>query len=293
MTGLGAFFLKEASVFDGDAGFAGQNAKEFQMALIKNTFLVRVNAEDSDGLVVGDERNAAEGAAGANGFDTEFAGLAHVIIANEHGLTSAQNIFGDVIAGGARALRLAHPVNHFEFELNGISQQIGRGDIKILHVEEAAKFFPDFSEQFLAIESGTEGAANFVEDVEFFGATGSLLNQVAVFHAHPVLMAKGEKQTKLGGSETAIVRGAQQQQTESLFLGLQADDHHTAQAVAESEFAEAADGLIFFERAEIVVAQIAESEKTAEAGNQADQIVVETFFLGDAAKIIGNTGGDD
>jgi len=78
-----------------------------------------------------------------------------------------------------------------------------------------------------------------------------------------------------------------------LFLGLQADDDDAAQAVLEGEFAETADGLVFFESGEIVVAEIAEAEQTAEAGDESDEIIVESLFLSDAAEFIGDAGGDD
>src|SRR5208283_1993434 len=53
------------------------------------------------------------------------------------------------------------------------------------------------------------------------------------------------------------------------------------------------DGLVFFEGGEIVLAEIAKAEQTAEAGDEADEIVVEPFFLCHAAEFIGNAGGND
>src|SRR5206468_3119421 len=80
---------------------------------------------------------------------------------------------------------------------------------------------------------------------------------------------------------------------EGVLLGLETDDNDAAEAVLQSEFTEAAKRLVIFERGEIVVAQIAEAEQAAETGNEADEIVVEAFFLGDIAEGVGDTGRND
>src|SRR5271157_2555185 len=293
MARLGALFLEEAGVFNGDAGFAGEHAKKLQVAFVKGAILIGEDAQRANGVIIGNQRNSAEGARSAQSIDAEFADFGEIVFANENGLPGAQDVLGEVIAGGARAFRHAHAINHFQLKLDSIAQGIRGREIEILHIEEAAQLFPDFAEKIFLIESGTEGAADFIENVEFLGAARGLLDEVAVFDSHADLVAEGEEQAQFGGSKTAIVRGAKEEEAEGLFLGLQADDHDAAQAMFESEFAETANGLVLFEGGEIVVAEITETEEAPEAGDEADKIIVEPLLLGDAAELIGKAGGDD
>src|SRR5208337_16357 len=239
MARLGALSLEEAGVFNGDAGFAGEHAKKLKVAFVEGAILIGEDAQRADGVIVGNQRNSAEGAQGTQSIDAEFADFGEIVFANENGLAGAQDVLGEVIAGGARALRHTHAINHFQFKLDGVARGIGSCEIEILHIEKAAQLFPDFAEEIFLIEGGTEDAA------------------------------------------------------EGLFLGLQTDDHNAAQAVLESEFAEIANGLVFFEGGEIVVAEIAETEQAAESGDEANEIVVEPLFLCDAAELVGNAGGND
>jgi hypothetical protein len=188
---------------------------------------------------------------------------------------------------------LALAANHFEIEIDGVADRVRRSDIEIFDVEKAAELFPDFAEKIFLVEGGAEGAADFVEDVEFLGATRGLLNKVAIFDGHADLVAEGEKEAEFSGGEAAIVGSAEEEEAEGLLLGLKTDDDDAAEAVLQSEFAEAAKRLIVFERGEVVVAQVAEAEESAETGDEADEIVVEAFFLGDVAESVGNARGDD
>src|SRR6516165_4285303 len=86
------------------------------------------------------------------------------------------------------------------------------------------------------------------------GPARGLLNQVAVLYGHADLVPKSQQQAQFRGGEAAAVRGAKQQQTKGLFLGLEADDHHAAQAVLCRQFAKAPYGFVALERGEIVVA---------------------------------------
>src|SRR5215471_16249463 len=76
-----------------------------------------------------------------------------------------------------------------------------------------------------------------------------------------------------------------------MFLGLKADGHHAAQSLSESQFAEAADGFFLVESGERIVAKVAEAEQAAEAGDQADEVVVETLVLRGAAEFVGQPNG--
>jgi hypothetical protein len=129
--------------------------------------------------------------------------------------------------------------------------------------------------------------------VEFLGAAGSLLDEITVFNGHADLVAEGEEEAEFGGSEAAVVGSAEEKKTKGMLFGLKADDDDAAEAVFQGEFAEAAKRLVIFEGGEIVVTQIAEAEEAAEAGDEADEIVVEAFFLSDVAERVGNAGGDD
>ena len=43
-----------------------------------------------------------------------------------------------------------------------VADGVERSDIEIFHVEEAAQFLPDFTEQIFLVERRAEGAADFV-----------------------------------------------------------------------------------------------------------------------------------
>src|SRR5208282_2152560 len=146
---------------------------------------------------------------------------------------------------------------------------IGGCEVEIFHIEQAAQLLPGFAEKIFLIEGGAESATNFVQNVKLFGASRGLLNEVAVFDGHADLVAKSKKQAQFGGGKTAIVGRAEEQEAESLFLGLQADDDDAPQTVLESKFPEMADGLVFFEGREVIVAKIAEAEQTAKARDEA------------------------
>src|SRR5208337_266045 len=118
-----------------------------------------------------------------------------------------------MIAGGTRAFRHAHTIDHFQLKLNGVAQGIGRGEIEVVHIEEAAQLFPDFAEEIFLIKGGAEGAADFIENVELLGAARSLLNEVTVFDGHADLVAEGEEQAQFGGSKAAIVRRAEEEES--------------------------------------------------------------------------------
>ena len=67
---LARFFLlllEEPRVFHGDAGFAGQDAQEFHMALVERVFLRAVHGHHADGAVVANQRDGADRAESAQG----------------------------------------------------------------------------------------------------------------------------------------------------------------------------------------------------------------------------------
>ena len=129
-------------------------------------------------------------------------------------------------------------------------------------------------------ESGAQGAADFVQDVQLFAAPRSLLNQIAIFDGHADLVAQGEEQAQFGRSEIAIVRRAQQQDAEDAILGLQTDTDHGAQALAEQHFAHVAEGFFFFQREPIgVTSQIAQDDQAAQARDELHDVIIEIIFL--------------
>ena len=72
MASLGAFFLEEAGIFDGDTGFAGEYAKKFKMTFVVHAFRIGEDAERADGVIVSDEGHTAERAGGADRIDAEL-----------------------------------------------------------------------------------------------------------------------------------------------------------------------------------------------------------------------------
>src|SRR5260370_41746420 len=106
---------------------------------------VGVDAERSNGLVIGDERAPAEGAGSENGFNAQLAGFNREVFTNEDRLASADNVFGEVIPGGTRVHRLAITADHFQIEIVGVADRVRGRNIKILDVAEAAQIFPTFT----------------------------------------------------------------------------------------------------------------------------------------------------
>ena len=143
------------------------------------------------------------------------------------------------------------------------------------------------------MQRGAEGPSDFIQYVELFGAPRSLLNQVAVLDGHADLVAQRQEKPQLGGREAPAVRRAEKQDSESLLLGLKADGHHAAKSLRERQFAEATDGLLFFESRERVVTKVAETQQAAEPRHKADEIIVQALILSCAAKIITQPDGND
>ena len=86
---------------------------------------------------------------------------------------------------------------------------------------------------------------------------------------------------------------AEEQHAKSLLLRLKADGHHAAKPLGQSQVAESPDGLFFFQRGKRIIAQVAETQQPAEARHQIHQVVVQTFVLRSAAKIIAESHGND
>src|SRR5690348_12548701 len=290
---FGALFVEETSVFDGDAGFAGEHAEQLEMALIKSALVVGENGHGADGVVISHKGNAAKTASLANGFDAELSDFIDIIFANQNRLARSNDVFGEMVSGRANTAGHAIAADDFQLKAKFVVDGIELGDIEVFDIEEAAQLFPDFFAEFFSMQSGTEDAPDFVEHVQFFGAARSLLNQVAVLNGHSDLVAERKQKAQFGGSKASIIRGAEQENPKGLLLGLKADGHHTAQSLSQSQFAEAADGFFLVEGGERVVAKVAESQQATEARHQTDKIVVQAFVLCDAAKFIGQTNGDD
>src|SRR5262249_36930602 len=121
---LGALFVEEPGVLDGDTGFAGENTEQFEMAFVEGFFLVGKDAQGGDRAVVGNQGDAAERARGANRFNAELADLSWVIFADENGLTGAQDVFRDVIAGGTGTLGHAYAANHFQLKFHDVADGV-------------------------------------------------------------------------------------------------------------------------------------------------------------------------
>ena len=78
-----------------------------------------------------------------------------------------------------------------------------------------------------------------------------------------------------------------------MILGLKADDDDAAQALAQSQFTEATNGFVFFERVSLSSRRSRKLRKPSGAETGADKVVVKASFLGDAAKFIRNSGRDN
>src|SRR5215472_92835 len=256
------------------------------MAFVEDALVIGEHGHGADGVVVSDQRNTAEAALGHNRLDAEVFDFLHEILADENGLACSNQILGEVVSRGPSAFGNSTTAEDFEVKANFIAERIELGNIEVFYVEEAAQLLPDFFGEIFFVQGGAERAADFVEHVQLFGATRGLLDQVAVLDSHADLMAKRHQEAQFWGGETPVVRGAEKQDAESLLLGLETDGHDAAQTLCKSKLPETADGFFSVERGKGIVAQITKSEQAAEAGDEADEIVVQFFVLRRAAELI-------
>jgi hypothetical protein len=173
---FGPLFVKEAGVFDGDAGFAGEHAEQFEVALVKSALVVGENGHGADGVVVSHKGNAAETASLADGFDAELFDFIDIIFANQNRLPRSNDVFGEMVSGGARAPRHAIAGDDFQFKAKFVVHRIELSDVEIFNVKEAAQLLPNFLGELLSLQRRAEDAPDFVEHVQFFGAARSLLD---------------------------------------------------------------------------------------------------------------------
>ena len=174
-----------------------------------------------------------------------------------------------------------------------VAQRIQFRDIEILHVEEPPQLLPHFPGQVFFVQRGAERAADFVQYVKLFAPPRRLLNQIAVLYGHADLVPQREEQPQLRRCKAPAVRCSEKQHPEGLLFGLQADGHHAAQPLRESQLAESPDGLFFFERREGVIAQVTKAKQASEARHQTDEIIVQAFVLSGAAKFVTQAHGND
>ena len=261
--GLGALVIEQPGVFDCDTGFAGQDAQKFQVAFVKNALVVGIYGHRTDGVVVGDERHAAEASRCAQRLDAELLRLAHIIVADEHGLPRPYDVLGEVIAGGASAPRQSLAIHDLEIELDFIAQRVKLGDIEVFHVEEAAQLLPHFPGEVFFVQRRAERPADFIQHVQLFRPPRSLLNQVAVFDRHANLVPERKEKPELRGRKAPTVRCSEKKHSERLFFSLQANGYDAAKALRERQLAKPADRLFFFERRKGVVAEVAEPKQSA------------------------------
>ena len=191
---LGALLVKETRVFDSDAGFAGQHAEQLEVTFVEGALVFREHRHGADGMVVSHQGNAAEAAAGANGFDPQFFYLVDVILPDQHRLPRSNQILGKVISCRARAPGHAVSGNDFQIKTKFVAERVQLGDVEVFHVEQPAQFFPDFLGEVFLLQRGAQDAADFVEHVQLFRAAGSLLDQVAVLDGHADLMAQRKQE---------------------------------------------------------------------------------------------------
>src|SRR6202008_4051760 len=97
---LRAFFLKQAGILNGDACFAGQDAKQFQMAFVEGPVLIGKHTQGADDAVVGDQRHATERTRSAQRLNPQLPHFADIVIANEDRLARTKNVLRQVIANG-------------------------------------------------------------------------------------------------------------------------------------------------------------------------------------------------
>ena len=230
---LGALLVKEARVFDSDAGFAGQHAEQLEVTFVEGALVVGEHRHGADGTVVSHQGNSAETAAVADGFDSEFLYLGDVILPDQHRLPRSNEILGKVVSCRARAPGHAVSGDDFQIKTKFVAERIQLGDVEVFHVEEPAQLFPDFLGEVFLLQRGAQDAADFVEHVQLLRAARSLLDQVAVLDGHADLMAQCQQEAQLGGGKASVVRSAQKQNAESLFFGLQADGHDAAQSLSQ------------------------------------------------------------
>src|SRR5256885_1559874 len=67
---------------------------------------------------------------------------------------------------------------------------------------------------------------------------------------------------------------------------MQADSDNAPKILLERKMSEPANGFFFFQRAQRIVAQVAEAKQPAQARDQADEIIVQAFLLHRSAKLI-------
>src|SRR5262249_680454 len=182
MPSFGAFLVEQSGVFNGDTGLAGKDAEKFEMSFVEGTLVLREDRHGTDGMVVSHERHTHKAATAQEGLDAELADLVGIVLTDQDGLAGANDVLGDVIARGTCALGHVFAVDDFDVEDHFVADGIERANIEILDIEEAAQLFPNFTEQIFLVERGAQSAADFIEDVEFFGTARSLLDEVAVFN---------------------------------------------------------------------------------------------------------------
>ena len=199
LLGFLLLFGEEAGVFDGDGGFAGEDAQQLDVAFIESALLRAVDGHDADGLVVQNQRHGAHRAGLFIGLKTQARGFFGELFADQQRLGGANHVFREVIARGPRSFGLALAFDHFDFEANLFGFAIVEGDEEAIDVEQPLHFGIDATEKRVGFEGGAQGAADFVQDVEFFAAARSLLDEVAIFDGHADLVAEGEEQAQFRG----------------------------------------------------------------------------------------------
>ncbi len=105
MPRLGALFVEEPCVFNGDTRFAREHAHKLEVPFVKSALILGKNGHGSDGVVVSDQRNAAEASMLKNGLDAKFFNFSGIVFADKHGLARANNVFGEIVSGRPAARR--------------------------------------------------------------------------------------------------------------------------------------------------------------------------------------------
>ena len=197
-----------------------------------------------------------------------------------------------MIAGGAGALGLALPSDHFEFDAEVLALGVRDGDVEIGSFEEPLHLGIDFFQQGVGFERGAERLADFVQHVQLFRAAPGVLHETAVVHGHAHLLAQGGQEAEFGGVELAAVRRGQQQHAGQFFLGLQADAHDGLHPLADRQPPEAREHFFAFERGPGgVAAEVAEDGQAAEAAGQLHEVVAQSVFLQSRAEGCADAGG--
>src|ERR1700751_291407 len=164
------------------------------MPFVEGFVLVGEDSHGADSAIVGNQWNAAKTSLHADRIGVQFANLIEEILANQNRLAGADDVFRQKVTGRSASARRTDTVDNFQFELHFVANRVQGGDVEIFHVEQAAQLFPDFAQKIFFVEGGTQCAADFIQDMQFLGAAGSLLDQKAIFHGHADLMAKGQQQ---------------------------------------------------------------------------------------------------